>query len=532
MTKLTRRIRVGVVAFESYGIERGDRAIVAMTGDVSPGELGYFETGHYYGGSGCRRVLQGHSWFAFLCDQDAACHSWIEPGNGICLRSCVDRCEGEHGAEPYDDIPDDASRQPGGVLIDTYGRVVAVERGGEAVESSLTFRALDEREQATTSITRRPAIDWPDTLDPDSLVQAASVPDRLPTPRRQDAPALSNPDKRMAPLTDEQHEEIARLIRSSMDSTAKNPLPALTYQGRIVVRREVTTLARLSGVRRLKSHSATFRRALAAFERKVTAGEAGYKRSGPAFERTGRLAIEHLWRWLHGYTKPLKEWSRKDDWAECVSEAEPPSFDVPPGLLGLDGISNDLGDNLRPTGETLNVNGQQIPILKIRKWIREVHPQTIHLLCVGPPGDPLMWARPHVHALYSTICGERARYFSLEHGGFVCDKHITPEFCLVSMDGDKVDENTYPSSGYWDCTGDGPPRLIDYGILATANSALAMIEEKAYGYWRKDNPDKDRSQGFPQWFREYWDGLARSLTNQVRVSTAPVLWGKGHAWAN
>jgi len=45
-----------------------------------------------------------------------------------------------------------------------------------------------------------------------------------------------------------------------------------------------------------KNHSTTFRRALAEFERKVK--EEGFN------EREGRLCIEHLWRWLHGYIRP------------------------------------------------------------------------------------------------------------------------------------------------------------------------------------------------------------------------------------
>lgn len=108
---------------------------------------------------------------------------------------------------------------------------------------------------------------------------------------------LPLPDKRLTPLSDEQHAEIARLVRSSMDSTAKNPQPSLTYEGRIVARREVTTLARVAGVRRLKGNAATFIRALAEFERKLVNGE-------PVDARRGRLAIEHLWRWLHGYVTP------------------------------------------------------------------------------------------------------------------------------------------------------------------------------------------------------------------------------------
>lgn len=297
--KVTRRIAVGVVAFESYGIERGDRAIIAMTGDVRVGELGYFETGSYWGGDGCPRVLRSHSWFAFLCNQDKRCWPHYENGNGICLRSRLDRCEGQHGAEPYEERPIEPP-YPGDVLVATYGRVVAVERDGEAVGTSLSFRCLDERERATTTI-------------------APSVAsDPRPRPRmRLSPPSLPPIEKRNAPMTSEQHEEIARLIKSSMDSTAQNPKPELTYQGRIVVRREVTTLARIANARRLKGHATTFRRALAKFEQGLGDGSLSITE-----QRAGRLAIEHLWRWLRGYITPEQTEEQRQAQADLWAENE------------------------------------------------------------------------------------------------------------------------------------------------------------------------------------------------------------------
>lgn len=286
MKTVTRRIRVGVVAFESLNIQRMDRALVAMTGDVRVGELGYFETGHYVGGApgAPPRHLVSHRWFAFLCDQDALCREWIERSNGICLRRSLDRCEGEHGAEPFEESPTwrTDTRSPGGVLVETYGRVVAVERDGVPIDTSLALRGLDEREQATTAIVSRGAFDG-------RPVVHVVRPDALPSI-----------ECRMQPLTSGQHKEIARLIRSSMDS-ARNPTPALSKHGRMVVRREVTTLANVACVRRSPGHASTFRRALAAFERQCAADSLSL-----ADRRAGRLAIEHLWRWLHGYVRSIE----------------------------------------------------------------------------------------------------------------------------------------------------------------------------------------------------------------------------------
>lgn len=288
VTKITRRVQVGVVVFEDYGIQRGDVATLAMTGDVQVGELGYFETGHYRGGArGTTRSLYAHRWFAFLCEQDANCVKSILRGSGICLRRERDRCEQEHGGGEFDESPtwQTDTYHPGGVLVETFGRVIGVERHGVAVDTSLAFRALDEREQATTRF------DAPDK----SAAKRPRVKHAQPTN------PLGNPDKRTTPLTTEQHEEIARLIKSSMDSTSKNPKPELTYEGRMVVRREVTTLANVAGVRRLQSHHTTFRRALARFEQKIEA-----EKLTIGEQRAGRLAIEHLWRWLHGYVKPIE----------------------------------------------------------------------------------------------------------------------------------------------------------------------------------------------------------------------------------
>jgi hypothetical protein len=285
--KLTRRVHVGVVAFEDYGIQRGDIATVAMTGDVRVGELGLFETGDYRGGApGVPRTLYTWRWLAILCEQDESCFSDVAKDGGICLRGGSWGCRGEHGGNEYesDRERDGFNKEHGNVLVQTYGRVIAVERNGEPVKTTLHIRELDEREQATTAF------------------RVDSYPKRDKTkPAPKTEPRLAFVDKRTAPLTSEQHEEIARLIKSSMDSTAKNPKPELTYEGRIVVRREVTTLARVVDVRRLQSHNVTFRRALGKFEQKLEAGKLTV-----AEQRRGRLAIEHLWRWLHGYVKPIE----------------------------------------------------------------------------------------------------------------------------------------------------------------------------------------------------------------------------------
>jgi hypothetical protein len=132
--KVLRRVRVQVDRFSEYGIRRGDTALIAMTGEVRLGELGYFSA-NYDGGPAKQ--------FKFVCEQDEGCKrfpSTYKPG-GVCLRTYKQRCWGVHEGA-------------------AYGRVVAVEREGKAVETTLDLRAYDEREgPAKTRLEMSP---WPE----------------------------------------------------------------------------------------------------------------------------------------------------------------------------------------------------------------------------------------------------------------------------------------------------------------------------------------------------------------------------------
>lgn len=128
--KVLRRVRVPVDRFQEFGVRLGDTAIIAMTGDVRPGELGYFSVD---GG--------GHTYkqFKFLCEQDEKCKEWstCAPG-GVCLRTFKNNCWGTHEGA-------------------AYGRAVAVLRDGREVETTLNLRPYDEREgPATTRLEFRP----------------------------------------------------------------------------------------------------------------------------------------------------------------------------------------------------------------------------------------------------------------------------------------------------------------------------------------------------------------------------------------
>jgi hypothetical protein len=115
-----------VKGFKRYGIERGDKATIAMTGEVLPGELGYFSIRHYG---------QAYKQFRFLTEQDEDCRNFApstcSPG-GVCLRYRPTGCAGTHDGL-------------------AYGRVCAVGRDGRPVETTFSLRPYDEREGPATT---------------------------------------------------------------------------------------------------------------------------------------------------------------------------------------------------------------------------------------------------------------------------------------------------------------------------------------------------------------------------------------------
>jgi hypothetical protein len=132
--KVLRRVRVQVDRFSEYGIRLGDTAIIAMTGEVRLGELGYFSADYDSGPA---------KQFKFVVEQDEECKrfpSTYKPG-GVCLRTYTQRCWGVHEGA-------------------AYGRVVAIERDRQTVETTLSLRPYDEREGPAT--TRLEVSPWPE----------------------------------------------------------------------------------------------------------------------------------------------------------------------------------------------------------------------------------------------------------------------------------------------------------------------------------------------------------------------------------
>jgi hypothetical protein len=149
--KGVRRIRGGGNWLEEYGIETNDRLLVAMTGEVRPGELGYFEVHEeYHYGTGTHLCHRG---FFFLFERKEDCRKEeYYPQAGVCLRTFADRCDGRHVGSREE--PTLENHFGYGILESayTFGRVVGVERAGAAVETTLSIRPYDEREGVTTTL--------------------------------------------------------------------------------------------------------------------------------------------------------------------------------------------------------------------------------------------------------------------------------------------------------------------------------------------------------------------------------------------
>jgi hypothetical protein len=175
--KGVRRIKVNGNWLEEYGIEMNDRLLVAMTGDVRAGELGYFEFRQAFA-SGARYC---HRAFFFLAERNGTCREHAER-EGVCLRTYANRCAGLHiGAEGQgiaNTLPIDGRK----AIILThsavfFGRVVGAERDGKAVDTTLPIlRPYDEREEATMSLADVP---WPENKTPPRTQESKPEDSRL-----------------------------------------------------------------------------------------------------------------------------------------------------------------------------------------------------------------------------------------------------------------------------------------------------------------------------------------------------------------
>jgi hypothetical protein len=146
--KALRRRRVGSRMLEDYGVEPSDVAMVAMTGEVRPGELGYFEVSERYD-SGARYT---HTALYFVAEVGPKCqqNEWT-PQAGICLRYEADKCVGNHVGSFEAPVLNDFANIKRWDAAHAYGRVVGFERRREPVETTLPLRPYDEREGGPTT---------------------------------------------------------------------------------------------------------------------------------------------------------------------------------------------------------------------------------------------------------------------------------------------------------------------------------------------------------------------------------------------
>lgn len=147
------RVKVNGNWLEEHGVEFGDRMLIAMNGDIRPGELGYFEVHKVYDrGEGTHL---SHRSLYFLFELNETCRKDY-PQEGVCLRTFAERCNGRHVGSEEEPTLDDRNKH--GILNYAlpFGRVVGVERDRRGVETALRVRPYDEREATTTRIDWNP----------------------------------------------------------------------------------------------------------------------------------------------------------------------------------------------------------------------------------------------------------------------------------------------------------------------------------------------------------------------------------------
>jgi hypothetical protein len=143
--KAIRRFRHNGRWLEEWGVEMGDRLLVAMTGDVKTGELAYVRITTHSTHQG-RTTSRYYDAFHFVCAVDETCLEWARAWGNICLRNYGKRCMGRHdGERSYSSF---STRTE----VFAYGRVCAVERDRRPVETTLGLRPYDEREGVTTAL--------------------------------------------------------------------------------------------------------------------------------------------------------------------------------------------------------------------------------------------------------------------------------------------------------------------------------------------------------------------------------------------
>jgi hypothetical protein len=136
--KAIRRFKLNGNWLEDWGAEMGDRLLVAMTGDVKPGEVGYVRITQFWGDGG-ERWSEYYNTFCFVCEVDETCMEWAGAKGNTCLRNYGKRCMGRHAGEGTN------------TEVYAFGRVCGVERDRRPLETTLELRPYDEREGGPTT---------------------------------------------------------------------------------------------------------------------------------------------------------------------------------------------------------------------------------------------------------------------------------------------------------------------------------------------------------------------------------------------
>jgi hypothetical protein len=162
------------------------------------------------------------------------------------------------------------------------------------------------------------------------------------------------------------------------------------------------------------------------------------------------------------------------------------------------------------SGESVEVDGQSIPIIGAIRFAREL-PRAVNTLCCAEPGQPVAFEDAKTTALYDTLCGEVALNLDLSRGCFVCAKHAG------------IKGHWYGGSqNSWILTlSDDLDHLVNLDDAPRgsqtwrAMKTLELIRRRARKLWRRERPLMD----FETFFEGIWQAISEASTRQIRITT-------------
>lgn len=156
----------------------------------------------------------------------------------------------------------------------------------------------------------------------------------------------------------------------------------------------------------------------------------------------------------------------------------------------------------------------ETPITGTIRFARQM-PLAMRTLCIATPTHGALADDSGTQAQLDLVCCQPARMFDVERGGYMCDE------CGGAL---PLDEKGWPLPRDWQKAEAQNP-FKDCGALRgtkRAMRALAWIEEEMCAYYFREFPNASAEE-FKSAKPLMWEELGRTLTYQVRLSTAHVM---------